>query len=104
VVLIVETDSTAIVPPRVDRPPGEIPEWCVISNTGLMATYLLEMLIRLYVDRLQFFSSWLNIVDMTVVVVDTFTELLVPDSQTDIGLLRVCRLLRLRRTHRHPAP
>eukprot|EP00927_Polykrikos_kofoidii_P077695 TRINITY_DN74611_c0_g1_i1.p1 TRINITY_DN74611_c0_g1~~TRINITY_DN74611_c0_g1_i1.p1 ORF type:complete len:561 (+),score=45.84 TRINITY_DN74611_c0_g1_i1:123-1685(+) len=72
-----------------------------IADILFLLFYVVEIIIRMYVDRLRFFASWLNRIDFAIITVDLIMEslgsLYEPPS---VGWLRIFRLLRFMRVLR----
>merc|ERR1719157_8389 len=93
VLVIMDTDSRA-------EPDGETPAWLTMSMFFLLAMYIVELLLRLIVYRLNFFNTGINVFDFAVVSVDGFCVLLeiygigIGVSVSALRIVRLGRLLR----------
>lgn len=77
-----------------------MPDWIETSSLVFLSIYTVELLIRFYVYRLNFFASGWNIVDLLVVLIDMGAELLkllAGANAPSVSILRICRLIRLLR-------
>merc|ERR1719247_1251685 len=97
VLLVRETDDEATG--------GEVPKWITSCNYALIFAYAVELIVRIAIYREQFFHSWANIADMTIISVDCIVETVLAifentDGMPSLVILRTFRLLRLGRTHR----
>jgi len=72
--------------------------WVQISNLTLLIIYTLECSLRFFVERLSYFKSKWNHLDMLVVVVGWLGEL--AEGVLNLGFLRLIRLSRLTRAFR----
>lgn len=96
-VLILETDQTVAVYQN-----GEVMEtaaadgWIVTSNKGLLALYSVELVLRLFAFREEFFHWLPNLFDMAIIVCDLLMTFLVADGGS-VSALRIFRLARLGR-------
>jgi hypothetical protein len=84
---------------------GDVPKWITSCNYALIAAYTIELLVRIAIYREQFFHSWANIADMTIISADCIVETVLAifentDGMPSLVILRTFRLLRLGRTHR----
>jgi len=107
VVIIYEADYEAQCYPAYFDRPNDCPfrastlPWCKITNTCLLCLYSVEGLLRLYSDRVAYFKSPWNQLDMLVVGVGWFGEVGgVVSSVTNLGFLRIVRITRLIRAFR----
>lgn len=89
-VVVIETDA------GVDD--GQTPAWAAGMTLGLLFFYTAELLVKLYVFRLDFFFDMWNVIDFMVVGVDLILlciSAFVP--MPSVSILRVFRLVKLAR-------
>lgn len=91
VIIIIETDINAKTESN--------PQWLQICNVVFISLYTIELLSRLYVERLQFPENSWNLFDFVIVVVGIAGEL-VQGAMDQVSVLRTVRLLRSLRLFR----
>eukprot|EP00746_Dinoflagellata_sp_MGD_P155709 gnl/MRDRNA2_/MRDRNA2_85522_c0_seq1.p1 gnl/MRDRNA2_/MRDRNA2_85522_c0~~gnl/MRDRNA2_/MRDRNA2_85522_c0_seq1.p1 ORF type:complete len:552 (+),score=84.86 gnl/MRDRNA2_/MRDRNA2_85522_c0_seq1:84-1658(+) len=76
-----------------------MPIWLRRAEIGFLILYTFEMLVRLFVERIRFFSSSWNLFDGIVVLFGLIGEI-VGNGMSTVSVLRTVRLLRLLRVVR----
>jgi len=104
VLMIYESDQDAKCYPDYSNKVNECPfssnkvAWLNTCNWILLAIYTVELLLRLYIEQLNFFRKGWNILDFAIVVLSWASEFL--DGYPSLSFLRVLRLTRLLRAAR----
>eukprot|EP00928_Gymnodinium_smaydae_P081771 TRINITY_DN65233_c0_g1_i1.p1 TRINITY_DN65233_c0_g1~~TRINITY_DN65233_c0_g1_i1.p1 ORF type:complete len:553 (+),score=81.72 TRINITY_DN65233_c0_g1_i1:96-1661(+) len=78
---------------------GESPFWMRAMDLTYLSFYVLELTVRLFVDRCAYFSSALNVFDTLLVTSDFLMQVVVYSSMAvpPLSVLRVFKILRLLR-------
>lgn len=102
VLITADTDARAEFPDRAGK---DAPEWVARSMDACFVVYLMELVLRLYLERRKFFRSMLNVADLVAVVAGIFEYMLLWLGSPVWGkglfsLARLCRLVRLTRVLR----
>mmetsp|Transcript_5547 Transcript_5547/g.13690 ORF Transcript_5547/g.13690 Transcript_5547/m.13690 type:complete len:665 (+) Transcript_5547:102-2096(+) len=90
--IIIESDNQAAGVERTS--------WMETLSYVLLAIYTIELVVRLYVFRMHFFTECFNVLDLSIILLDYMMLILsaVVDNMLSIGFLRVIRLARLARS------
>lgn len=93
-VVVLEADS---------RAKGEFPHWYDYADHVFSMFFVLEMLARLAIDKMKFFTSYTNFVDLVSILADIILQLVitVTGEKELLCTFRNVRLLRLLRVLRH---
>lgn len=93
--MIVETDRTATCESEDSR--ACVPRWLVMINYVLLGLYVMEVLMRSFVQRLKFFWSRWNLMDLFVVILGLVGMIFLPDPSqaSTVNLLRVLRIAKV---------
>lgn len=79
----------------------EVPTWIEIINILLLVIYTVEIGARLFIWRLGFFFSIVNVFDLSIIAIDMTAYVLdsiFEDGMPSLAALRICRMLRLARS------
>jgi len=95
--VVAETDAHA----KEEAAPGSTHQ----AIFGLLMFYIIELILRFFVYRFDFFKSWLNTFDFLVVAVDILVEVLHEamhhkGEETNLSILRIIRLVKALRVLR----
>jgi voltage-gated sodium channel len=92
VIVILETDTVA----KNETPPM----WTEVASWIVLAVFLVEIYLHLFVERLQYFATGWNVFEFLIVVADlcaSVASLFLAGESSGVGALRLLRLTRLAR-------
>lgn len=98
----IEIDSEAGRPANEQQPDGA-PAWVITLNVLLLVVYVAEIVGKLYVYRLSFFTSAFSVVELLIVVLDVCMSVagaVTGGNLPSMSVFRIFRLLRLARAAR----
>jgi len=92
---VLETDELAKLDPH-------LPWWLPVVMYGFTVVYLIEISVRIFAYRRDFFNSRLNLMDFAVVTLDLFLQIFssLIGELPSVSILRIFRLARLARALR----
>lgn len=80
----------------------DVPSWITISGHGILIFYIGEIVLRLYVYRLNFFTDNLGVLDLVIVMLDIFFNVFIMslDRNFPVAILRMARVMKITRAMR----
>eukprot|EP00429_Kryptoperidinium_foliaceum_P049945 CAMPEP_0176113696 /NCGR_PEP_ID=MMETSP0120_2-20121206/57096_1 /TAXON_ID=160619 /ORGANISM="Kryptoperidinium foliaceum, Strain CCMP 1326" /LENGTH=568 /DNA_ID=CAMNT_0017447925 /DNA_START=66 /DNA_END=1772 /DNA_ORIENTATION=+ len=81
----------------------DVPDWFAAANLGILAFYMIELCIKIFAFRGQFFADPFGVLDFCVVAVDVIVSIIIivmPVSLLPLVLARIARILKVTRALR----
>lgn len=91
VLMVEETDHRA-------RMPGGVPAWMETCSSLFLSVYVVDLGMKIYVWRAEFFTTFMNALDFIVVLVDLLCmclALIIGSDLPSVAVLRTLRILRI---------
>mmetsp|Transcript_47528 Transcript_47528/g.87136 ORF Transcript_47528/g.87136 Transcript_47528/m.87136 type:complete len:594 (+) Transcript_47528:50-1831(+) len=82
----------------------DLPLWGLVLDKCVLLTFIVELILRIYIMRVTFFKEFLNLLDILVIVIDVVLEVMslaqMDNTLSAASFLRVVRLARVTRAYR----